>query len=149
MRKPPALSFLISALLAFATPLAQAAASVSSAPGSMAASPALVPSSIGEWVTTNPNATAGVSTAAGTVAAEVPAEVIGGGYYGGGTAVALSPGLSAGTSDTPLLDQATINAERQDERRRASGEQPRIIGIAPRTNADRTDEMPDDPIIRY
>ena len=52
-------------------------------------------------------------------------------------------------SATPLLDQATRNAEQRDARRRASGNPPRIIGIAPRTNVDRTDEMPDDPIIRY
>lgn len=52
-------------------------------------------------------------------------------------------------SGTPLLDQATIDAQRREERRRASGHPPRIIGIAPRTNADRTGEMPDDPIIRY
>ena len=103
----------------------------------------------------NPNTTAGAGTAAGAAGTAVPAEVVGagGGFYGagtavGGTAVAISPGRPA-ASGTPLLDQATIEAQRREESRRASGEQPRIIGIAPRTNADRTDEMPDDPIIRY
>ena len=33
--------------------------------------------------------------------------------------------------------------------RRAKGQAPRIIGIAPRTDVDRTDQMPDDPVIRY
>jgi hypothetical protein len=98
----------------------------------------------------------GIATpvAAGTV---LPAGVVGGGGYAGGggtavggTAVAISPGLagSAGSA-TPLLDQATRNAARREEQRRATGNPPRIIGIAPRTNVDRTDEMPDDPIIRY
>jgi hypothetical protein len=85
---------------------------------------------------------------------------MGGGFYGGasggggtavgGTAIAVSPGLgSANRSGTPLLDRATRNAEQREAHRRASGNPPRIIGIAPRTDADRTDEMPDDPIIRY
>jgi hypothetical protein len=68
----------------------------------------------------------------------------------GGTAVAIAPGgARRAGSATPLLDQATRNAEQRVARQRAAGEPPRIIGIAPRTNADRTDEMPDDPIIRY
>ena len=100
------------------------------------------------------NGMAGTGVAAGTI---VPADVIGsGGYAGGGgtavggTALAISPGLPASRgSATPLLDQATRNAAQREERRRADGNPPRIIGIAPRTDADRTDEMPDDPIIRY
>lgn len=50
---------------------------------------------------------------------------------------------------TPLLDEATKNAIAREQRRRAQGKQPTIIGIAPRTNADKTDQMPDDKVIRY
>lgn len=99
----------------------------------------------------------GIATPIGAASTVVPAGIVGGGGYGGGagtalggTAVAISPGLPASSgSATPLLDQATRNAAQRDERRRATGNEPRIIGIAPRTNVDRTDEMPDDPIIRY
>jgi len=99
----------------------------------------------------------GIATPAGAIGTIVPTDVMGGGGYAGGggtamggTAVAISPRLPASSgSATPLLDQATRNAAQREERRRASGNPPRIIGIAPRTDADRTDEMPDDPIIRY
>ena len=98
----------------------------------------------------------GAPAGAGTVA---PVDLLGGAVVGGagggtsmgGTAIALTPGraLASGRSTTPLLDQATRNAEQRLARERASGRTPRVIGIAPRTDADRTDEMPDDPIIRY
>lgn len=94
---------------------------------------------------------------AGAVA---PVDMIGGvsgGYAGsaapasGGSAIAIAPGrsLASGGSATPLLDQATRNAEQRLARERATGRTPRVIGIAPNTDADRSDEMPDDPIIRY
>jgi hypothetical protein len=114
---------------------------------------------VGSTLDTNPGATIGLSAPAGAAGAFVPSDVMGGGFYGGasgggtavgGTAIAVSPGAGAANgSATPLLDQATRNAEQRDAHRRASGNPPRIIGIAPRTDADRTDEMPDDPIIRY
>lgn len=80
-----------------------------------------------------------------------------GGYLGGGPYGVAPVGASASTTviasnptaATPLLDQVTRNEERREARRRAEHREPRVIGIAPRTNADRTDEMPDDPIIRY
>jgi hypothetical protein len=50
---------------------------------------------------------------------------------------------------TPLLDQATKNASAREQRRKAQRKEPTIIGIAPRTNADKTDQMPDDKVIRY
>ena len=102
----------------------------------------------------------GVPASALGAGAVAPVDVIGGvsgGYAGsaaptmGGTAVAIAPGRSpaTGASATPLLDQATRNAEQRLARERATGRTPRVIGIAPNTNADRTDQMPDDPIIRY
>lgn len=102
----------------------------------------------------------GVPASALGAGAVAPVDVIGGvsgGYAGsaapatGGTAVAIAPGRSVATggSATPLLDQATRNAEQRLARERATGRTPRVIGIAPNTNADRTDQMPDDPIIRY
>jgi hypothetical protein len=78
-----------------------------------------------------------------------------GGGYGGGAAmggtssVTIAPAVTAGASATPLLDQATRNEQARELRRRAEGREPRIIGIAPRTDVDRTDQMPDDRIIRY
>ena len=63
-------------------------------------------------------------------------------------APASSSDVSATTS-TPLLNAVTAQEVRKEQRQRASGSEPRVIGIAPRTNADRTDQMPDDPIIRY
>jgi hypothetical protein len=37
----------------------------------------------------------------------------------------------------------------KEQRRRARGDEPRVYGIAPRTERDLTKQMPDDPIIRY
>jgi hypothetical protein len=100
--------------------------------------------------------TTGAVTTGGNGLVTPGSDVVSGGVYGGGspamggTAVAIAPRAAGRAgSATPLLDQATRNAERRVARQRAAGEPPRIIGIAPRTNADRTDEMPDDPIIRY
>ena len=50
---------------------------------------------------------------------------------------------------TPTYDMVTRAVAARDLNRRARGQTPRIYGIAPRTNNDRTDQMPDDPIIRY
>jgi hypothetical protein len=103
--------------------------------------------------TVNGTATAGSNTV-------VPVDVMGGvagGVYGaggtptavaGGSNVTIAPAGNAGAA-MPLLDQATRQEQQKEARRRAEGREPRIVGIAPRTDVDRTNEMPDDPIIRY
>ena len=50
---------------------------------------------------------------------------------------------------TPTFDMAARAGMAKELNRRARGQSPRVYGIAPRTNADRTDQMPDDPVIRY
>jgi hypothetical protein len=50
---------------------------------------------------------------------------------------------------TPTYDMVTRAATAREINRRAKGDTPRVYGIAPRTNNDRTDQMPDDPVIRY
>jgi hypothetical protein len=80
-----------------------------------------------------------------------------GGYAPGGVSVNVERTGATLTSaaptttviTTPLLDAATRDVEARTLRQRARGEQPRVIGIAPRTDNDRTDQMPDDRIIRY
>jgi len=73
----------------------------------------------------------------------------GGAAIGGGSSVTIAPAIAGGGSATPLLDQVTRNEQAREMRRRAEGREPRVIGIAPRTDVDRTDQMPDDRIIRY
>jgi hypothetical protein len=82
----------------------------------------------------------------------------GGFAYGTGGAAAGTPGYSGSasanvavpaTTATPLLNQVTATEINKEQRQRAEGRTPRVIGIAPRTNVDRTSQMPDDPIIRY
>jgi hypothetical protein len=51
--------------------------------------------------------------------------------------------------NTPLFDQAAREGRAKEARRRATGNEPRVYGIAPRTDRDLTWQMPDDPIIRY
>ncbi|MDQ3024949.1 MAG: hypothetical protein M3R58_00380 [Pseudomonadota bacterium] len=53
------------------------------------------------------------------------------------------------TLSTPLLDQTTREAQARETRRRNAKQEPRIIGIAPNTDRDLTNQMPDDRIIRY
>jgi hypothetical protein len=50
---------------------------------------------------------------------------------------------------TPIFDEVAREGRAKERQRRARGDEPRIIGIAPRTDVDRTYQMPDDPIIRY
>lgn len=50
---------------------------------------------------------------------------------------------------TPTLDRTVRQAQAREQRRRAAGDEPRIIGIAPNTERDLTDQLPDDRIIRY
>ncbi len=73
-----------------------------------------------------------------------------------GTTVNVNPSQAGSTvltlpasTPTPLLNETARRAQAREENRRASGREPRVIGIAPRTNADKTDQMPDDRVIRY
>ena len=107
----------------------------------------------------------GVTTNTGTngVIGEtfIPGDMTGNGHVGGGgVAYGISPAASSGgsvnttiavpaTTNTPLLNQVTRTEIAKQEQQRAEGRTPRVIGIAPRTNVDRTNQMPDDPIIRY
>jgi len=59
------------------------------------------------------------------------------------------PAQSSTVPSTPIFDQAAREGRARDARRRAQGNEPRVIGIAPRTDRDLTWQMPDDPIIRY
>ena len=69
------------------------------------------------------------------------------GYTAGpAAAVAVEAGVPAGE---PRFDQAAREGRAKEQRRRASGNEPRVYGIAPRTDRDLTWQMPDDPIIRY
>ena len=53
------------------------------------------------------------------------------------------------TTPTPLFDLAARQGMAKEQRRRARGEEPRVYGIAPRTDRDLTHQMADDPVIRY
>jgi hypothetical protein len=64
---------------------------------------------------------------------------------GGGGAVQQSTTVIT----TPILDQTVRQAQAREQRRRNAGQTPRIIGIAPNTDADLSHQMPDDRIIRY
>lgn len=50
---------------------------------------------------------------------------------------------------TPIFDEVAREGRAKERQRRAQGNEPRIYGIAPRTDNDLTHQMPDDPIIRY
>lgn len=65
------------------------------------------------------------------------------------TSAPAAPQSTTIIMSTPLLDQATRDELAREAKQRRTGQQPRIIGIAPRTNADKTNQMPDDPVIRY
>lgn len=49
----------------------------------------------------------------------------------------------------PLYDTVTKAATARELRRRAAKQEPRVIGLAPRTDKDLTYQMPNDRIIRY
>jgi len=65
--------------------------------------------------------------------------------------VFVQPPAQSGVTvmNTPIFDQAARNGQAREARRRAAGDEPRVIGIAPRTERDLTWQMPDDPIIRH
>ncbi len=72
---------------------------------------------------------------------------LGSGARASSTAAGTSRATNVAT--TPIYDMATRSAAAREANRRARGDTPRIIGIAPRTENDRTDQIPDDRIIRY
>lgn len=51
--------------------------------------------------------------------------------------------------NTPTFDQAAREGRAKEQARKARGQEPRVYGIAPRTENDLTHQMPDDKIIRY
>lgn len=160
MRKPSPMPFVMTAVVAFAATLAHAQ---STATATTAAPATSTSSTIPDGPATGPTNDASslgpdssFPNDSGNTALGAPVDLGAGGVYGagteavGGTAVAIAPTAPRVVgSATPLLDQATRRAEQREASRRATGNPPRIIGIAPRTDVDRTDEMPDDPIIRY
>jgi hypothetical protein len=110
------------------------------------------------------------STTTGTPDATPSAVVVPGIGFGGSTGVIADTGsgvnvngeriggaeVRTGVSTTTAANTPTPNFEltarqgaEREARRRARGEEPRIYGIAPRTERDLTHQMPDDPIIRY
>lgn len=110
--------------------------------------------------TTDANAGLGVGGTAGTGMPFGTAAVVPGGAgtdingqragnpseNGGGFAQAQAPATAIAT---PMLDESVRRAQARMQRDRATGRTPRIIGIAPNTDRDLTDQMPDDRIIRY
>jgi len=87
--------------------------------------------------------------AAGTLVPEGNVSVIGGGSTGFAGSAMQQQVAPAAQTQTPLFDQVAREGLAKEQRRRARGEEPRIIGIAPRTEADLSWQMPDDKIIRY
>jgi hypothetical protein len=63
--------------------------------------------------------------------------------------VIQQPAQPQARAATPIFDAVARDGLAKERARRARGQEPRIIGIAPRTDVDRTHQMPDDPIIRY
>lgn len=63
----------------------------------------------------------------------------------GAAAVNGTPGVTP----TPLFELTARQGAAKQAARRARGDEPRVYGIAPRTDRDLTNQMPDDPIIRY
>lgn len=104
-----------------------------------------------------PGVTAGGITAGSMAGIDYGAMAdAGSGVNANGERVASLGGAGApvGTANTartptPTFDMAARAGMAKELNRRARGQSPRIYGIAPRTDADRTDQMPDDPVIRY
>lgn len=76
------------------------------------------------------------------------AVVLPSGVPGSSVAVNVNPQTPtvANRTPTPVFDDAARRGMSQVQRQARSG---RVISQAPRTDNDRTDQMPDDPIIRY
>jgi len=86
----------------------------------------------------------------------VPGVAVGGTTGSAGTAGGANAngerivnGASTATTPTPIFDLTARQGAEREARRRDRGEEPRVYGIAPRTDRDLTRQMPDDPIIRY
>lgn len=67
----------------------------------------------------------------------------------GATATTGSVANANAAAATPIFNATAAQGAARIAQRRARGEEPRIFGIAPRTDRDLTHQMPDDPIIRY
>lgn len=65
------------------------------------------------------------------------------------TSNAGAPNVPFEPTPTPLFELTARQGAAKEAARRARGEEPRVYGIAPRTDRDLTKQMPDDPIIRY
>jgi len=89
---------------------------------------------------TNPDGTVLGTTGVNVVGERVPLQVANGGAQ-------QSPSFSI--INTPTFDQAAREGRAKENARRARGQEPRVYGIAPRTENDLTWQMPDDRIIRY
>lgn len=63
--------------------------------------------------------------------------------------VASAPASAPAATPTPLFELTARQGAAKEAARRARGEEPRVYGIAPRTDRDLTRQMPDDPVIRY
>ena len=95
-----------------------------------------------------PGAPYGITDAAGNVAAGTTSGTTSGGTptYGNTSAAAAAngTGFTASAIATPRLDAATRREARRERATVARGGQT-LNTIAPRTNVDRTNQMPDDP----
>lgn len=88
---------------------------------------------------TNPDGTA-LGTGVNVVGERVPVPL---------GAPVQQPSPSFTIINTPTFDQAARDGRAKEQARRARGQEPRVYGIAPRTENDLTHQMPDDKIIRY
>lgn len=86
----------------------------------------------------------------------VPGVTVGGTTGLAGTTAGVNPGERAAivvandaAPPTPLFELTARQGAAREASRRARGDEPRVYGIAPRTDRDLTHQMPDDPIIRY
>ena len=88
---------------------------------------------------TNPDGTT-LGTGVNVVGERVPVQ-------SGAAVQQQSPSFSI--INTPTFDQAAREGRAKEQARKARGIEPRVYGIAPRTENDLTHQMPDDKIIRY
>lgn len=116
-----------------------------SSSGLGAGSATLDPNTVGT-VGTGPAVTNPDGTVLGTAGVNVVGERTQAATNG---AAAPTPSFSNSNVRTPIFDQAARDGRAKDQQRRARGEEPRVYGIAPRTENDLTWQMPDDKVIRY
>jgi hypothetical protein len=136
------------------------AATTAASPGTANTAPGTGPdmsSGTTSSATTAGTNTVGVLPGNAGIGVVIPTDASGTVYDANGNPLSvnnIAPAAASSTStttivSTPLLDKATRDASAREARERRSGQEPRIIGIAPRTNADKVNQMPDDPVIRY